>query len=359
MNNDQGVASDAPNESPDEMSGSLDLNDLTSVILRQDESKEEQPEPEQPTGEEEPTEPEPAEELAAEEVEEGEPEPDAVEEPDEAEAEAATEPTDVLSKYNLDLDNIPEEDLKSLNKAMGGKAHKRINQLTAKNKQLQEELAQRESTQTQQPTNNNFNDILTLEQLDKEAENMTGLVDWVDDALDNEEKYDDDGNAYLAEANGRKYGKAELREIRKQATGFVKEIPKRRQFIDQKIQSEQLAEQRFDFITNAESDLYETFGKLLNDVTYKEAERILPNAKYLLAAALYGETAMMQAAGGAKAPAKQPAKAKPKAPAPAGAAQARTSSTKKKQQEVEARRKQLARDGGLDSLAKLLESNME
>ena len=182
-------------ETPGE--GNLTMAELASNLLK-NKTKEEPPEPTE-------------EELESPEqagVEE-ESEEQSVEEQGESEqTEPPAEPSDVLSKYNIDLDSLSEDETKELAKSLHLSAVKRFGDLTAQknalaqqNAQLQEQAQKQEqASQSENPEflkDNalaNVNDVNSLKQ---EVENFNALVEWADEGLENEVEYDDSGNESL------------------------------------------------------------------------------------------------------------------------------------------------------------------
>lgn len=352
MNTQDGATIAAPNEATDEKSV-LSLDDLASELLAADT----QEDTEETETTEEATETVESEELTEETEEEEDTEDSTATQTEDSdeEEEVAEEQSDVLSKYEIPLDEMSEDELKELNKRIGGKSHKRINQLTAQKKQLEEELARAKQEQPAQQQTTGTLKATSIKELETEAETYQQLADWADEALDNEPEYDDDGNEYLAEANGNKYTKADLKNIKKQAQSLIKkEIPQRRNFIDAKEKSDKLAEERFEFHTNAEHELHDTYLQMASDPLFQQVEKILPNAKYVLSAAIIGEQHIM--AGTKQSKKKVATTNKPKTkPTPTGAAQPRSTSTKKKQQALASKQNRLKAEGSVDALSSMME----
>jgi hypothetical protein len=228
------------------------------------------------TGQAEPAkeETEPAEQTAEEEEPEATPEAEeeeVAEYSDTPEPEAPSE-TDVLSKYGINLDNLSAQEAESLAKQLGSRAVKRFGKLTGQKKELQERLEALETHYQQAleekksgppPASTDEAKLLahitTQGALEEEVSNTNELIDWIGDQLDNESEYDDDGNEYLAELNGQKYNKGDLKRIRANArVSLRKQIPDRKNWIDQRSEFDTVTAESFKWL-NDDSDEKRTF----------------------------------------------------------------------------------------------------
>ena len=133
-----------------------------------------------------------------------------------------------LSKYNIDLDNLSEEESRNLAKALNASAVKRFGRLTAQKKALLAENAelQAQAEQAQQVPNsdvpaflkdNALHNVTDEQSLTKEVENLNTLIEWAEDGMDNEVQYDDNGNEYVLKDGDKTYTKADLKRIRANA----------------------------------------------------------------------------------------------------------------------------------------------
>jgi hypothetical protein len=234
------VATSEPAESsvtPEE--GNLTMAEYAANLLKA-QSAEEQPE--SPEEETEPSD-------LAEESEEPE-ETQSTEEPEESDQTEATEPNTVLSnKLNIDLDSLSEEETKELAKKLSLSAVKRFGDLTAQKKALAQENAelQAQAQAKPEPANNespsflkdnalhNVNDVQALT---KEVENLTTLIEWAEEGLENESEYDDNGDEYVAKDGDKTYTKADLRRIRANARKVLrKDAPARQKWIEERTRS--------------------------------------------------------------------------------------------------------------------------
>ena len=214
-------------ESQTQGEGNLSMAEFADQLLKRKQPEEELSEPTEEVDEpaEETAEPtntleEETDQSAEEEVEE------------EEESSPPAESSDVLSKFNIDLDNLSEEESRDLAKALNASAVKRFGRLTAQKKallaenaelQAQAEQAQTQAQQSQSAElpeflkDNALHSVNDAQGLQKEVENLTSLVEWADENLDNEVQYDDDGNEYVAKDGDKSYTKADLRRIKANA----------------------------------------------------------------------------------------------------------------------------------------------
>jgi hypothetical protein len=240
-----------------------------------------------------------------------------------------SESSDVLSQLGIDTEGLSEEQIQQLTDALGrDKMLKRINKLTAQKKEAQEQLEQvQQKSQPKQEVatadlNSPVADILDPAELDKQADQIEELLDWSVESLMQEDKYDDDGNEYLAEKDGKRYSREQLKAIRENAknalgkTGF---IANQRKFIEQRQQADQLAVQTFDFFKEGqhESEEYQIYASVKQDPTMGKILDMLPNANYMIGLMIEGQKVIAEKQG--KAPAKKVVKKKaPVAPIPSG-----------------------------------------
>jgi hypothetical protein len=312
--------------------GNISMAEYASSLLKS-QSEEEEP-PEQPEEESESAE-QAAEEDEPEEIQ-------SAEEPDEEDqTEPPAKPSDVLSnKYGIDLDTLSEEEAKDLAKALNASAVKRFGRLTAQKKALlaeNQELqaqaqAKDQTTSTEQPDflkDNALHNVTDVNGLTKEVENLTTLIEWTEEGLENEAEYDDDGNEYVAKDGDKTYTKADLRRIRANARKILrKDAPARQKWIAERTESDQHAIKTFPFLSDGESEEYQLFMRTKENALYKPLVEHLPNGNFTLALMIEG----MKAIQGRQVDSSKP-KPKPKAPvasAEAGATKPRTENSQRK-----------------------------
>ena len=321
------VATSEPAESsltPEE--GNLSMAEYAANLLKA-QSEEEQPES-------------PEEELEPSELAEESEEPEETEEPEESDQTESPEPTTVLSKFNIDLDSLSESETKELAKSLSLSAVKRFGDLTAQKKALVQENAelQAQANAKPEPANTESPDFLKdnalhnvndVQALSKEVENLTTLIEWAEEGLENEVEYDDAGDEYVAKDGDKTYTKADLRRIRGNARKVLrKDAPARQKWIEERTQSDQHAIQTFDFLSDGESEDYKLFMQAKNNPLYRPLVEHLPNGNFALGLMIEGMKSVQARQVNASKP-----KPKPKAPvasAEAGSAKPRTENSQRK-----------------------------
>lgn len=325
----QTATSDQAESSETPVDGNVSMAEFADQLLRRKQAKEVEPEAtteemDEPSDQaEEPT--EVAEETTAEDTEDDTPSPQPSE--------------DVLSKYNIDLDNLSSEEIESFAKALNLKAVKRISNLAAQKKALASENAelQAQAEQAQQTQasetpeflkDNALHNVTDEQALMKEVENLNTLIEWAEDGMENEAQYDDDGNEYVLKDGDKTYTKSELRRIRSNAKKIIrKDAPARQAWIKERQASDQQAIQTFQFLGEPESDDYKLFMQVKGNKLYKPLVDHLPNSNFALALMVEGLNAVKARQGEQAKPAPKP-KA-PVASTEAGAARAKTPQAQK------------------------------
>ena len=193
-------------ESPSEEGGSdnMSLSELTTQLLARDEEQKEGGEAD-------------VEETASEETpEETEPEklahPGLVAQPDEGE----TDKKVLLENYGINLDELGEDEAMSLGRALRTESLKRFGRLTAQKREAEAKIRDLENKATDGGSasvvegEDPMSEVWTAETLQKKEADLQAIEDWTEDALQSEVQYDDDGEEYLVEADGKKYTKQDL-----------------------------------------------------------------------------------------------------------------------------------------------------
>ena len=320
--------------------GNVSMAEFADQLLKSRQAKEAEPEPTESEDEPADETAEPTESLEDQSVEEIEAEEETSEQ---------TEPQDVLSKFNIDLDSLSEEESRELAKSLNASAVKRFGRLTAQKKALLAENAelQAQAQQAQQPVSSELPEFLKDNALHnvadeaallKEVENLQTLIEWADEGMDNEAQYDDNGNEYVLKDGDKTYTKAELKRIQKNARKILrKDAPARQKWIKERSQSDQQAVQTFQFLGEPESDDYKLFMQVKASPLYKPLVEYLPNSNFALGLMVEG----MKAVQARQAEAGKP-KPKPKAPvasAEAGSSRPKTPQAKKNKELEAAKRK--------------------
>lgn len=317
------AAAPAPEDAAEQPDGNLSMAEYASQLLERREPSEE---PEEAT--------EGDAEAADTAVAEEDPLAEAIAEeaPDEPEPPAGqTEPDlSVLSKYNVDLANLSQEDTEALAKELGSSAVKRYGALTAQKKelseanlQLQQQLHQQlQQSQTAQPApaetgdDAPFANVHNDQQLATEVENLNGLIEWAEEGLDNEVEYDDAGNEYVVKDGDKTYGKADLKRIRANARRILrKDAPARKQWLAQRAQYDQDAINTFSFLGEPESEDYALFMQTKSSPLTKSLADNLPGSNFYVGLMVKGLRKVQEERAAAEAAAGNPKKAnRPKAP---------------------------------------------
>lgn len=296
--------------------GNLSMAEFADQLLKSKQPQEELPELTEETDEpaDQTAEPTDVLEENSQSVEE--------EQVEEEESSPPAEPSDVLSKFNIDLDNLSEDESRDLAKALNASAVKRFGRLTAQKKALLAENAelQAKAEEAQQAPasvelpeflkDNAFHHINDAQSLQKEVEQLTTLLDWVDEHIDNEVEYDDNGNEYVVKDGDTTYTKSELRRIKANANKTLrKDAPARQQWLQQRENANQQAKDTFAFLGDESSSWYQQFMQLKGDPSLKPILDYMPNSNFALGLIVEGINAVSERQGQKAKPT-----AKPKAP---------------------------------------------
>lgn len=247
-----------------------------------------------------------ADEIAPEEVEE-------FEESDESSDEGDSEPESgeqVLSQ--IDLDDMSEADLRELADKLGSRAVARFGELTAKRKAAEEKLQQLEArlaTEQSNPlkpkqevTNNPFDSVETLEDLQSKATDASNVIEWAEDIMFNADGYEADD--VVTEVEGREMTKADVRnallQARKARDKFLPDRLQKLQGIEQSKQMQEhltaQAEVELPWMTGEDNDTRREYEAIMKDPRVDTLMKSLPvdvkaQMPYLLAHAansIYG-----------------------------------------------------------------------
>ena len=276
------------------------------------------------TPEEEPEGAEGEEETAEDTAEESDPETEVMEQEADS-AEPPPDTSDVLSKFNVDLDSLSEEESTALAKQLNASAVKRFGKLTAQKKALaaENQALQQQAQQAQQApqpasspaflSENALSGASNDQQLLQEVENLNSLIEWAEEGMENEAQYDDDGNEYVVKDADKTYSKADLKRIRNNARKIIrKDAPARQQWIKERTSSDEQAIQTFSFLGEPESEDYAMFMQVKNSALYKPLVDHLPNSNFALGLMVKGLRSVQAEQAAAGKPKKTK---KPKAPA--------------------------------------------
>jgi len=325
------VVSESSENSVDSLTqseGNLTMAELASNLMKSRQAEETETADEEPKSVEETTEEEETEVQSAEESDESDEESD----------EPPVEPSDVLSKYKIDLDSLSEEDAKNLAKQLNASAIKRFGKLTAQKKALLAENQELQQQVEQAPVpaespaflkDNALHNVTDINALSKEVENLNTLIEWAEEGMENEVEYDDAGNEFVVKDGDKTYTKSDLKRIKANAKKILrKDAPARQAWIKERQASDQQAVQTFEFLSDGESDDYKMFMQVKQSPMYKPLVDHLPNSNFALGLMVEGYKAIQARQANASQPKKLKKPTAPVASAEAGASKPRSEGSK-------------------------------
>ena len=343
------------NELPSEEGGSdnMSLSELTTQLLARDEEQKEGGEAD-------------AGEAASEETSE-QTEPEKIEQPglvavtDEGE----TDKKVLLENYGINLDELGEDEAMSLGRALRTESLKRFGRLTAQKREAEakvRDLEGKASTEVESDSvvggDNPMSDVWTTETLQKKEADLQAIEDWAEDALESEAEYDDDGEEYLVEADGKKYSKQDLLGIRSNARKMRRKggaLDKRQDFLAQRQHFDGEALQYFPWMADEKSSEFGEYQQFVQNPKYVKLLDSIPEANVFAGLVVEGNLRVRERAS-AKNGASGPAKEKPVTPALASSAAPKrvsTSDGSRIQREVSQAQKVFEKTGSIQSLARL------
>ena len=271
------VVEEAPSEEGGD--GNMSLSELTTQLLAKAEGQKE--------GEAETT-----EQAVVEEEPDQQKENPEVERPTsetESGKEGEVDKELLLDKYGINLDELGEDEAMSLGRARRTESLKRFGRLTAQKREAEakiEELENNTVSEARTPAQSNLRDdpmseVWTEETLSKKETDLQSIEDWAEEALTLEAQYDDDGEEYVVEAEGKKYTKQDLLGIRSNARKMLRRggsVDKRRNFLTQRQQSDSDALQWFPWMSDENSSEFGEYKQFVSNDKYKELLDTIPEA---------------------------------------------------------------------------------
>ena len=354
----QEIAADEANvvdESPSDEGGSdnMSLSELTTQLLARDEEQKEGGEAN-------------VEETASEETSE-ETEPEKIEQPglvaqtDEGE----TDKKVLLENYGINLDELGEDEAMSLGRALRTESLKRFGRLTAQKREAEAKVRDLEGKATTDGESNSviggddpMSEVWTAETLQKKEADLQAIEDWTEDALQSEAQYDDDGEEYLVEADGKRYTKQDLLGIRSNARKMLRKggaLDKRQDFLSQRQHFDGEALQYFPWMSDDKSSEFGEYQQFVQNPKYVKLLDSIPEANVFAGLVVEGNLRVRERAS-AKNGANGQVKEKPVTPALASAAAPKrvsTSDGSRIQREVNQAKKAFEKTGSIQSLARL------
>jgi len=280
--------------------------------------------------------------------------------------------TDLLAKHGIDLDSMNESEIDALGRAIGGRAVSRFGELTRKRKEAEERTAeleksvselrdQREAEKAASEAvvvdiNGPLSDVQSEADLSKEEDQLNALIDWVEESMELDEKYDDDGETYLVEGGkGEKFSRQDLIRLRANARKSLRkggDLEKRRGFLEQRKQADAKAATDFKWLDDKESNEYQMFVSELNNPGIGPLLNAVPAGAYYLGLMIEGKRSVDARTG-----AKPSSTRKPDAPiATSDAAPSKSASSTdegKARRALDVARKHFDKSGSMNDLASL------
>ena len=308
--------------------GNLSVAEFADQLMKRKEGND--AEPETTTEEVDETTEEAVDPMQVSEVEETQ---SAEETEEEDDSSPPPQPSDVLSKFNIDLDSLSEDESRDLAKALNASAVKRFGTLTRQKKELQaeNEALQEKAKIAEEGSvpsylqDNALSDVTDEKGLIEKVEQFNDLIEWVDENLDNEVQYDEQGNEFIARNGDQTFTKAELKKFKADAKRMLrKDVPSRNEWLAERKRSDELASQSFEFLSQPESPEYKLFMEVKEHSMYAPLRKLMPNANYALGLMVMGYEAMNKKTQVAH-------KSPPKPKAPVASTEAGTSRPKSSQ----------------------------
>ena len=307
--------------------GNLTMAELASSLMQKRQGEEVETTEEESEPVEEATEEEESEEQSVE--------PD---ESEESEPPVQSSENVLSQKFDIDLDTLSEEEAKHLAKQLNASAIKRFGKLTAQKAALLVENQELQAQVEQAPTpaetpaflkDNALHNVSDEVALQKEVENLSTLIEWADEGMENEAEYDDAGNEYVVKDADKTYTKADLRRIKANAKKILrKDAPARQAWIKERQASDEQAIKTFNFLSDGESEDYKMFMQVKASPLYKPLVEHLPNSNFALGLMVEGLKAVKARQANPSPKLKKPSA--PNASVEAGASKPRTEGSKAK-----------------------------
>jgi len=284
--------------------------------------------------------------------------------------EGETDKKNLLDRYGLDLDKLGEDEAMSLGRALRTESLKRFGRLTAQKREAESALRDLESKVATSETSsrpveekeNPMSDVWTLETLDKKETDLQSIEDWAEDALALEAQYDDDGEEYLIEADGKRYTKQNLLGIRSNARKMLRKggaLDERHNFLAQRQQFDGDALKYFPWMSDEKSSEFVEYQQFVSQDKYKKLLDSIPEANLFAGLMVEGNLRVrerMNLAEGGNS--RQQAKEVPVVPATAAAAAPKRVSTgdgSRVRKAMDQAKRTFEKTGSIQSLARLRE----
>ena len=361
----QEIAEDEPNVVTETLasaekkgSDNMSLSELTNQLLASDE--------EQNAEETETTEEAVVEEDTVQQEDSKIEQPGLVASTDESE----TDKKLILDNYGIDLDNLSEDEAKSLGRALRTESMKRFGRLTAQKREAEAKIADLESKTTSEsqaaPVGSKedpMSEVWTLETLQKKETDLQAIEDWAEESLQSEEKYDDNGEEYLVEVDGKRYTKQDLQSIRSNTRKMLRKggaLDKRHQFLADRQHFDGQALQFFPWMSDESSSEFGEYQQFVGQDKYKAILDSIPESNLFAGLLVEGNLRVRERMKANESNGSSASKPKEKPTAPATAASAApprmsASENTRHRQAIAQAQKSFEETGSFTSLARLRE----
>jgi len=254
----------------------------------------------------------------------------------------------------------------SLGRALRTESLKRFGRLTAQKREAEAKVRDLESKATTGGESDSVGEedpmskVWTAETLQKKETDLQAIEDWAEDALQLEAQYDDGGEEYLVEADGKRYTKQDLLGIRSNARKMLRKggaLSKRHDFLAQRQHFDGEALQYFPWMADEKSSEFGEYQQFVNNPKYVKLLDTIPEANMFVGLMVEGNLRVRERAS-AKNGASGAPKEKPVTPALASAAAPKRMSTSdgsRIQKEINQAQKTFEQTGSIQSLARLRE----
>jgi hypothetical protein len=169
-----------------------------------------------------------------------------------------------------------------------------------------------------------MSDVWTSETLDKKETYLQSIEDWAADALALEAQYDDDGEEYLVEADGKRYTKQDLLGIRSNARKMLRKggaLDERHKFLAQRQQFDGDALHYMPWMSDEQSPEFGEYQQFVSQDKYKKLLDSIPEANMFVGLMVEGNLRVRERMKLAEAGnSQQQVKERPVAPAMASSA---------------------------------------
>ena len=207
---------------------------------------------------------------------------------EETEAEETAEETEENALSQLDIDNLSENELRDLADKLGSRAVARFGEMTAARRAAEERAAKLESmlqTQNSAPKkeikDNPFNDLNTVQDLQKKSQEIESTIEWAEDLLFESDDYSADD--VITEIDGKDLTKKEVRKALMNARKAQRDyIPDRLNKVQLQLTGQQLqtqydnkAREELEWLGEESNPIKEQFFATLRDPQYNQLKKIL------------------------------------------------------------------------------------